>query len=136
MSKKTEPLTAEELAEIKKRRVAARERARRLPPLSEDEDAAIIAAATSDPDARPLTAQELTRMRPAHEVVPNLVADSLRRPRGRPKLSRPKVQVALRLDYDVLEHYRGRGPGWQTTINMTLRKAAGLAKPQSGRERK
>jgi len=53
--------------------------------------------------------------------------DKLIRP-GRPKSDAPKLATSIRLDPDVLEHYRAMGPGWQTRINKTLRKAAGLGK--------
>lgn len=46
--------------------------------------------------------------------------------RGRPKSDNPKQAVNLRLDPDVLEHFRATGPGWQTRINDLLRKAAKL----------
>jgi uncharacterized protein (DUF4415 family) len=36
-----------------------------------------------------------------------------------------KEQVSLRIDQDVLEHFRESGPGWQDRINEALRKAAG-----------
>jgi uncharacterized protein (DUF4415 family) len=36
-----------------------------------------------------------------------------------------KEQVSLRIDQDVLEHFREGGPGWQDRINDALRKAAG-----------
>lgn len=36
-----------------------------------------------------------------------------------------KEQVTLRIDQDVLEHFRQGGPGWQDRINAALRKAAG-----------
>jgi uncharacterized protein (DUF4415 family) len=123
MNVKPDPLTPAELAEIEKRRAAARERARNLPPMTDEEDAAITAAALSDPDAQPMTEEELDRMRPAHEVLPDLVARHIRR--GRPKLERPKEQQTLRLDADVLDHFRATGPGWQGRINATLRKAIG-----------
>ena len=42
--------------------------------------------------------------------------------RGRPKLEKPKRQVTLRLDADVLEGMRATGPGWQTRANEALRK--------------
>ncbi len=45
---------------------------------------------------------------------------------GRPKTENPKRSVTLRLDADVVEHFRGTGDGWQTRINATLRKAAKL----------
>lgn len=46
--------------------------------------------------------------------------------RGRPPKDNPKVAVNLRLDPEVLEHFKGGGEGWQTRINEALRKAAGL----------
>jgi uncharacterized protein (DUF4415 family) len=46
--------------------------------------------------------------------------------RGRPKSINPKQLVSLRLDRDVIEHFRRRGPGWQRRINEALRKAARL----------
>lgn len=46
--------------------------------------------------------------------------------RGRPKSDAPKEAVSLRLDPDVLTHYRATGPGWQSRINEDLRKAAKL----------
>lgn len=45
---------------------------------------------------------------------------------GRPKKAAPKEAVNIRLDPDVLEHFRAEGPGWQSRINTALRKAAGL----------
>jgi uncharacterized protein (DUF4415 family) len=36
-----------------------------------------------------------------------------------------REQVTLRIDQDVLEHFREGGPGWQERINEALRKAAG-----------
>jgi uncharacterized protein (DUF4415 family) len=42
--------------------------------------------------------------------------------RGRPKSEQPKVSTTLRLDADVLNHFRSHGPGWQTEINSTLRR--------------
>jgi uncharacterized protein (DUF4415 family) len=46
--------------------------------------------------------------------------------RGRPKSESPKKLVSLRLDPEVIEHFRRRGPGWQRRINDLLRKAARL----------
>jgi uncharacterized protein (DUF4415 family) len=51
---------------------------------------------------------------------------TLTRPVGRPKKEDAKVSVHLRLSPDVLAHFRARGPGWQTRIDETLRKAVKL----------
>jgi len=72
----------------------------------------------------PLTDEQLARMRPASEVVPQIVA-AYRRFRG-PQKRPTKRLISLRLDPDVIEHFRARGPGWQARINATLRKAAGI----------
>ncbi len=46
---------------------------------------------------------------------------------GRPPLGdAPKKQVTLRLDADVIDRFRASGKGWQSRINQTLRKAAGV----------
>ncbi len=46
---------------------------------------------------------------------------------GRPRKAAAKQAVSLRLDPDVLEHFRAGGPGWQSRINAALRKAARLS---------
>lgn len=76
--------------------------------MSDDEDAAITAAALADPDAQPLELLEL------------------RRKPGRPRAEVKKIAVSLKLDPDVVSAYRAQGPGWQTRMNDDLRKAAKL----------
>jgi uncharacterized protein (DUF4415 family) len=46
--------------------------------------------------------------------------------RGRPKSADPKLLVSLRLDREVVERLREKGPGWQTRVNDELRKVVGL----------
>lgn len=36
-------------------------------------------------------------------------------------MPRPKVPVSIRLDADLIDHFRSTGPGWQTRINAILR---------------
>lgn len=36
-------------------------------------------------------------------------------------IPRPKVPVSIRLDADLIEHFRSTGRGWQTRINAILR---------------
>ncbi len=45
-----------------------------------------------------------------------------------PKAAIPgaKGLVSLRIDQDILEHFRANGPGWQDRVNAALRKASGL----------
>lgn len=72
----------------------------------------------------PWSARDFSKARPASEVVPDIVAAAKRR--GRPKLDRPKVQLTLRLDANVVDAYKSKGAGWQSAINDALRRAAKL----------
>ena len=75
---------------------------------SSEEDAAINAAALSDPDAQPLSDAELARLRPA---------------RGRPVVAVKRPMLSMRVDPDVLALLRASGKGWQTKVNALLRQA-------------
>ena len=70
-----------------------------------EEDAAITAAAVSDPDALPMTDEQLAQLRPL---------------RGRPRGS-SKVHMSMRFDAEVIEAFKTTGAGWQTRINDVLR---------------
>ena len=48
--------------------------------------------------------------------------------RGRPISEHPKVHTRLRIDPDVLEHFKASGPGWQTRINAALRETMDRSK--------
>lgn len=50
------------------------------------------------------------------------IGDKVIRP-GRPPLPQTKVQTTLRLDRDVVDHFRAGGKGWQGRINAALRAA-------------
>ncbi|CAG2149887.1 BrnA antitoxin family protein [Cupriavidus plantarum] len=108
-------------------------------PVADAEDAAIRRAAAADPDARELTEDELARLRPASEVLPQLVGkgntEALMKRRGRPALPADARKVALnmRVDRDVVDAFKATGDGWQTRINEILRAYAKTHKmlPQS-----
>jgi len=53
------------------------------------------------------------------ELTPEMFARAIVR-RGLKPLPR-KAQLTVRIDSDVLEWYRGQGPGYQTRINALLR---------------
>lgn len=73
-----------------------------------EEDAAITAAALTDPDNLPLTDAELAQFKPL---------------RGRPRAMVKRPMVSMRMDPDVLERLQASGPGWQTRVNALLREA-------------
>jgi len=75
-----------------------------------------------DPDNPPLTAEQLKRLRPIGEDEKAFWRKAL----GRPPSESPKQAVSLRLDQDVIEHYKKSGPGWQSRMNAALRKQAKL----------
>jgi uncharacterized protein (DUF4415 family) len=72
------------------------------------EDAEIAAGIALDPDTHEVSAAEVARMRPL---------------RGRPRLTRPKQSVTMRIDADLLEALKATGPGWQTRVNELLKQA-------------
>lgn len=92
---------------------------------TDEEDAIITAAALADPDAQPLTDEQLARMRPATEDAGLM---EILRKHGRPTLpeTQRKQRVTLYLDPDVLARLKADGKGWQTRANAQLRKGLGL----------
>ncbi len=74
-----------------------------------EEDAAITAAALSDPDALPLTDEEWEAVKPLVRI-------------GRPPSNTPlKVPTTIRLSPEVSEAFRATGRGWQTRIDEALK---------------
>jgi Uncharacterized protein conserved in bacteria len=71
-----------------------------------------------------------------YEEIPELTAEWFKRAdlyegnklirRGRPPSANPKQSTSLRLDPDVVAHFRRSGRGWQSRINAALRKVAKL----------
>ena len=86
-----------------------------------DEDYAINAAVAADPETTELDDAWFECAKPASEVVPQIVR-RYRRTRGKQRAP-TKNQITLRLDADLVLHFRETGKGWQTRINDTLRRA-------------
>jgi uncharacterized protein (DUF4415 family) len=79
----------------------------RLP--SPEEDAAVVAAAKADPDAQPLTDEQLRAMVPMRVV------------RGRPKSASKKKLLSVRYSPEVVEYFKSTGEGWQARMDQVLR---------------
>ncbi|MEF2546840.1 BrnA antitoxin family protein [Aurantimonas sp. E1-2-R+4] len=75
--------------------------------MTDEEDAAITAAALADPDNPPIGENELRRI-------------------GRPPAAVRKRQVTVRLDPEVIHRLKAGGSGWQTRMNTVLRNALGI----------
>ena len=96
------------------------------------EETAIQVGMVRDPDTEELGRDWFQRARPATEVVPKVV-EHWRRTRGRQKAP-TKEAISIRLDHDVLTHYRASGRGWQSRINEALRHYAVGEKPEETEE--
>lgn len=79
--------------------------------VTDEEDAAITAAALSDPDALPFTDEQWQAAKPRARI-------------GRPVTSTPKLAITLRLAPDTLARWRASGKGWQTRAAQVLDRAA------------
>ena len=75
-----------------------------------EEDKAITAAASSDPDALPLTPKQLKAMVPIRAL------------RGRPKSENKKLLVSVRYSPEVVAYFKSTGEGWQSRMDVVLRK--------------
>ncbi|MHB1103187.1 MAG: BrnA antitoxin family protein [Devosia sp.] len=66
------------------------------------------------------TPEDFARARPISEF-PEL-AEALEHARGQrgPQKSPTKEHIGIRLDREVVEHFRATGPGWQSRINDIL----------------
>jgi uncharacterized protein (DUF4415 family) len=79
----------------------------KMPTLEEDQ--LITAAAESDPDALPLTDEQMSAMVP------------FRVHRGRPKLAYKKKLVSIRYSPEVIDYLRASGAGWQARMDSVLK---------------
>lgn len=81
-----------------------------------EEDAIITAAALSDPDAQPLTEDQLKAMIPMRDVPARL-----RELRGRPLSENKKLLVSVRFSPEVISFFKSAGEGWQSRMDGVLR---------------
>lgn len=100
---------------------------KKLQSLKDVTEAQVQKMIADDPDAPEATDEQLQAMRPFTAAFPAL-AEKMKdgvtyRPVGRPRNPGRKVSISLRLDQDVIEKFRSKGPGWQTRINDVLKKA-------------
>ncbi len=71
------------------------------------------------------------------EIPADLLARMKPSKRGRPPEGEaPKQSIALRLDRDVLAAFKAQGPGWQSRMQATLKRAAGRLSKKTATTRK
>ena len=75
-----------------------------------EEDKAIVAAAKADPEAQPLSANQLEAMVPMRAL------------RGRPKSKHKKLLVSIRYSPEVVAYFKSTGAGWQARMDSVLRR--------------
>jgi uncharacterized protein (DUF4415 family) len=102
-------------------RAGARRQVRQsLPPISDEEEAAINRGIAADPDNPELTDEWFARARRVTPAEARRFRAAWKRGRGRPVSERKKVSVTIRIDPDVLTALKAQGPGWQTRVNELL----------------
>ena len=101
---------------------------------TDEEDAAITAAAENDPDNPPWPDEMMARARPMVEVHPELVAERRHERAELEAAARDpnKAMVTLILDLEVLDAFRASGPDWQDRMADALRQQAKLLKEKLG----
>ncbi|MDN5928291.1 MAG: BrnA antitoxin family protein [Hyphomicrobiales bacterium] len=69
------------------------------------------------------TDADFSRARPMREMFPEIV-EAFEKKRGQrgPQKAPIKERVGLRLDHEIVAHFRATGPGWQGRINEVLAK--------------
>ena len=70
-------------------------------------------------DIPELTDEMMARARPASEI-PELANFFKARGERGPQKAAVKERIGLRLDAEVVSHFRKTGPGWQSRINAVL----------------
>lgn len=97
----------------------------RLATMTEEE---LLNAAKSDPDAQPLTDEQLRSFRRLPDVPGGNFID-----RVRALSSENKTLLSVRYDNDVVRFFKGQGKGYQRLMNNVLR-AYMEAHQEAGRE--
>jgi len=101
-SRRNDAMSRGNLTEAQKAELRARIKAD-IESTTDEEDAAIHAAALTDPDNLP-------------NQFPKRV--------GRPPAAVTKQAITLRIDREVIAKFRATGEGWQTRMNDALKRAA------------
>jgi uncharacterized protein (DUF4415 family) len=100
--------------------------ARKVKPPTRAENGRIKRGIAEDPDTFEWTDEDFARAKPASDVLPpRLYGAAVKRYRGQrgPQRAPVKKAVTLRVDPDILAHFKATGPGWQSRMNDALRRS-------------
>ena len=83
-------------------------------------------ASHDDSEIPALKHEDFERMRPARDVLPEILppklAAAMLKPCGRPKAAQTKLAVTVRYSPDVIMYFKSTGPGWQVRMDEVLKK--------------
>jgi len=89
--------------------------------------------------ARPSSQQSSPRLRPGRigdlqaSVEDELLSLADEKTGAEPRWNRPrKLRISLRIDTEVVDWFKSKGPGYQTRINRVLRRVMMEGKKRSG----
>jgi uncharacterized protein (DUF4415 family) len=87
----------------------------------------------ADGEVRELTEEDFEHFRPSSEAIPELI-EAFARMRGMRGSQRTPVKerVGLRLDANVVEHFRSSGSGWQSRVNEILKQHVAVQENTKG----
>ena len=80
-----------------------------------------FAVPTDDIDNPEWSKKDFASAKPGYDM-PDHLRNAFPNTRGRPVGSN-KTLISLRLDLDIIEHFRASGTGWQSRINAVLKQA-------------
>ncbi|MFT4928781.1 MAG: hypothetical protein ACI8WB_004901 [Phenylobacterium sp.] len=95
--------------------------------IAPDEEDQINAGITADRDNVELSTQQIGQLRPASEILPDVVAayqtGELKRSVGQRGIQKASTKQAISVRYsrEVIEYFRATGKGWQTRMDDVLR---------------
>ena len=80
-----------------------------------------------DGEVREMTEEDFRDMRPLSDMDPGMIEamESLSKKNkgGRPKVDKPKVQIAFRLPSDLVDEIKATGKGYNSRVEDVLREA-------------
>jgi uncharacterized protein (DUF4415 family) len=88
----------------------------------------------ADQDNPEWTEKDFAQAKGPESLPPEVLAQFPKtRPRGRPRLERPKQSLSLRLKPEIIEVYKATGQGWQARMEAVLLAGAPKALVREGR---